>query len=800
MIKNRVNAHRSMLMPAVLAVAITPAFSAVAEEGAMVLEEIIVTAQKRKQTLQDVPGTVAAVSNDLLARSQSREFSDLTRLVSGVDIFGPRDGFGKQVRIRGVGTNSFAANIAPSVGVFVNDVPLISIESAFNNLVDVEQIEVLKGPQSTLFGRGVSSGAISITTKRPDTSGHSAYLETSIDNIGLQESRVGGNLALTDSLAVRGGLYYTEEDGTIENLLTGDDAMGRDNIGGRIQIGWDVSQSVTAVLEYEKHDLKSTGSSLVVEEYGDFVTTIAQDEGVELFFGQPFSRKNQDGQVLRRQSDTEVTALRVQWAIDEQWSLTSITAYQDWEQRVPEGTLTPFADTATSPFVIQPLKTSAFSESFTQEVRLAFDSGKWSSIIGGYYGDTDSGNNTDIGLLAALIPAGGLVNPLLPIPVSELTRLYLAFDVDQAVDTEEWGIFTHTIYALTEQWDITFGVRYSEVEKSGFLSARSNSGTFADLQGLFPFNPILSPIIDGTLPSSTWTVLEQSETWDAITGTLKLSYELSENVTLYGGYDRGFKAGGFNSVADALGSNGADYAVDPPFDEEIADAVELGMKGFFLDRRLRWNISTFYQLYSDFQVDVPDPITNRRTLNAAEVISTGIETDFAFVATERLLIDGNFSYVDAEFDKFENASCARPQYQAVACSVNAAGVQTQDLSGKRLNATARTSANLNTTYSGLLANGLDWFVRGEVSYRGDIIHTSDLDPAGKAPGYTLFNASIGLSAADERWQITAWGKNLGDKDYYTNIDQNVGDGASVAGLRADIGQERSYGLTLRLKI
>ena len=142
----------------------------------LMLEEVIVTAQKRQQTIQDVPASVAAISSEMLERTNTTNFTDLGKITSGVTINGGQDGFGNIIRIRGVGNNSFAPAIRPAVGIFIDDMPLASTEAAFNNLADIQRIEILKGPQSTLFGKEVSAGAIALTTKRPDTAVMDGYV------------------------------------------------------------------------------------------------------------------------------------------------------------------------------------------------------------------------------------------------------------------------------------------------------------------------------------------------------------------------------------------------------------------------------------------------------------------------------------------------------------------------------------------------------------------------------------------------------------------------------------------------
>ena len=185
-----------------------------------------------------------------------------------------------------------------------------------------------------------------------------------------------------------------------------------------------------------------------------------------------------------------------------------------------------------------------------------------------------------------------------------------------------------------------------------------------------------------------------------------------------------------------------------PFDEEIGSNLEVGIKGFFFDRRVSWNASAFYQLYEDFQVNVPDPETTLLSLlNAAEVVVTGFDMDFTWLATERLTLDGNIAYTDSRFDEFENAGCIRPQYAAVACLTTDASPDVpiqQDLSDKRLSQVSPWTANINATWDDSFDNGIEWYLRGEYAFRDDRIYMYDLDPASTAPSYSLWNASFGL--------------------------------------------------------
>ena len=258
----------------------------------MQLEEVVVTAQKREQTLQDVPGSVSAFSEEMLSKSNTRNFGDLGQITSGMTITPSPDGFSSIIKIRGVGNNAFAPAIRPAVGIFLDDIPLGSPEAAYSNMADIIRVEVLKGPQSTLFGKEVSAGAISLYTKRPDTQTTDAYVEGNFGNLGLQEFRVGGNLPLGDNFALRASIYNNQRDANVKNIATKNDgAPGTQDASGgpatdggkvdatgyRVKLLWDVSERFSATLGYEDHDIAVEGTNSVAAEYGDFQHTWEQN-------------------------------------------------------------------------------------------------------------------------------------------------------------------------------------------------------------------------------------------------------------------------------------------------------------------------------------------------------------------------------------------------------------------------------------------------------------------------------------------------------------------------------------------
>lgn len=317
--------------------------------------------------------------------------------------------------------------------------------------------------------------------------------------------------------------------------------------------------------------------------------------------------------------------------------------------------------------------------------------------------------------------------------------------------TDERAIYAHNIVSLSEHTDLIAGLRYQETKKTGVLGQLFGRGAYAARQA--PFFVV-----------SSWDPPRQHDKWDAFSGTLKLRHSFTDDITVYGGFDRGYKAGGFNVTKSASATSNPDgFIVVDPFEEQTADSVELGVKAYFFDRSLRVNVNVFHQIYDDFQVEVPDSVgPGNLVLNAAKLKSSGFELEFAWRVTDRLSFDGDLSYIDARWKSFENSACNAMQLRGLAggCVNNR-----QDLSGKRFHGNRPWSSNLSATWEGDFGSIGTWHLRGEVLYRDDVIGTPDHDPRAHDDDYVLLNASLNLRI--DRWSLTLWAKNLGDAQYTT---------------------------------
>jgi iron complex outermembrane receptor protein len=779
----------------------------------MQLEEVVVTAQKRAQSVQDVPSSVAAFSEEMLEKSNTRNFDGLGSLASGLTITPSADGFSSVIKIRGVGNNAFAPAIRPAVGIFLDDIPLSSTVAAYTNLADIIRIDVLKGPLSTLFGKEVSAGEISLYTKRPDTQSMDAYVEGNFGNDNLQEFRLGGNVPLGDSFAVRASVYSNTKDPVTKNLATQNDGppgtqdasggpaadgVDIDASGFRLRALWEATDNFSATLGYEEHDIAAEGTLSVAAEFGDLfysweenIAGVTDPADSQLIVLDPYDRENAAVSPTNRQTDTEIWSLHMDWEINDRWSMTSITGDQSYLLNNTGADNSSFVNAegkqvdssftlTTAPYRLMNVIQNQGTDSFTQELRFNYEGDSWSSIIGGFYAETDLSSIVHINFLQAIFGT-------LPVYAPTLSNI--------EDDVTEWALFTHNIWSIQDGFDLTFGLRYSDVEKEATKVQLAGAvGDFAEFG---------HPLV----PTTPWAddLPVQKDSWDEITGTVKLTWWLNDEVSLYGGWDRGFKAGGHNVCK---GSEETPNCPEP-FKSETADNFEVGLKGRFLDNTLVWNISAFYQTYDDYQVEIQDDEgVGNSVVNAAAVEIKGFETDFQWLSGEHLLIDGNLAYVDALWDDYKNAGCIRPQYQREVCTtVLDNGNFAQDLSGERLNYTSPWSGNLNATWSDEFDNGLNWYVRGEVSYRDDVFFFPDLDPAATADAYTVLNASLGLGSESGNWDIILWGKNLAEEEFLTaanrardsnGLPQFTGI-APVEGYRVTPGAERSYGLTLKYR-
>jgi len=760
----------------IMAMNIIPAVVA-QESSDRILEEILVTAQKREEALKDVPISVNVLSEEYLDKANISNFSDIQYLTPGVYMNGPADGFGQGVTIRGVGSQPFVSGIAPGVTFVLNDVPLARLESLFTNISDVEQLLILKGPQATLYGKEASSGVIAITTRKPSLEGIEGDIGVESGSNDLQQFRGRINVPMGDKFAASLSAYSTQFDGEVTNILTGKE-QNDEQFGARVSLLYQPTDSLEVLYRYSQTNQKVRNEVRERKVIGLAIPdtyTLPAD---------PFDDKIETLLPNGRDSEINSSTLHINWAINEQWGLSSITGYNYFNRELNKGAPLPVditgfggfgitipAGTPTGgdgaftpvPFVLVYSDGTPKDETIkTQEFRLTFDNDKWSSLYGAFYSKTDESANTSLFIAAV---AGGL--PL------------------QLVSTREfidWSFFTHQTWHVNEKWDITGGIRYGENERTIVGGDAVGAGQFGD----------------GTSPIGE----QQNDTWDNVSGSFKVVYNASESISFYGGVSTGYKPGGFN-----------DTPSDPQFDEETTISYEAGLKGIFLDNMLRLNASVFYQTYDDYQVQSFDPdrgSTVNIISNAASAEVTGVEFDFVWLVGENITVEGGIAYVNARYDNYKNSPCNDAQLLALSgspvgttamgCTLNAGlgagdAFTSQDLGGKRLFQTSPFTGNLVLTYQGMISDILAWSARGSIAYRDDYWGFNTLEPGGRQDAYILVDASVGLQSVNGDWEVSLYGKNLTDKNYIAGFlpgrDGPLGINA-IKGLGSTYGLKAKY--------
>ncbi len=749
-----------------------------AQDSIRQLEEVLVTAQKREQRLQDVPISITALKGDFLEQTNTRDFAGIAKITPGLFISDTPDGFAQGISIRGVGALPFALGFRPPVTIFLDDRALSSLDSAFNNLMDVERIEILKGPQATLYGKEASSGAIVISTVKPALNIFEGGVDLEFADHGKQEYRGKLNLPLGDKFALRVSAYHSEFDGEIENILTGKERSAK-NYGGRMRLLYQASEDLEIIFSQDYHSSEVRDEVFERVSYGA-VSLLEDRQALITLPADPFDEKVEAIMGVGRDAIAKNSLLSINWNISDHWNTTYVGGISSWDRQLNQGDplavdveviLPDFsrsivtAGTATGgdggalPFLVLPFHSDGSpdnEESYSHELRLAYESDSLSSLYGAYYSNTDLATSQSLLVHVASVNINLGVTPV------------------KFLDTTDWSVFTHQTWHANEQWDLVLGLRYGETEKDD----RNLTSRFTGLFG------------DGTLPVGP----KQSDTWSNFSTSLKLVYAASDNISFYGGYAQGYKPGGFNS----------DPTIEA-YDEETTINYEMGMKGRFLDNTLQLNAAVYYQTYDDYQVRSFNEETGGVTSifnNAASVEVSGVEADFVLATSAHLTLSGAFSYIDSRYDDYENVDCSDTQKIAVAnaggasaagCSVED-GILSQDLSGKRVAQNSPLTANLNAQWDAGFANGMGWFLRGEVAYTDDYNGLTTLDPLTNQDEKTLLAASAGLKAANGSWAVTVYGKNLANEDYASTFLPGR-DG--LGGYTAYKGPGRTIGVTGR---
>ena len=610
------------------------------------LEEIVVTAQLREQSLQDVPISINVLGAGEIADMRIDDISDIGYEVPGLSIYSFLPGQANP-SIRGAMTFNDAPGVEQSVAMFMDGVYIGQTGFFSFDLFDIERIEVLKGPQGTLFGRNVTGGALNIITTTPPDA-FDGSLEATAGNYGQMEMQgvVGG--PLSDTLSGQIAFSWKDSDGFYTNIPDGKDVEAQDAFSVRGKLRYDLNDAVELVLsaEHGRDELQGIAFDLT----GDPLPYM----GTEAFGPDDDVTLNFLGAL-----DVETWAYTGTITVDTNiGTITSITGYRESENNIT-------ADADGTPVVEIELEDDDQIEQFSQELRLT---GQANNIdyVGGLYFVNIKHDRVQNRLFDGA-PGSLFEIALSPVPV---------LDVDgQDIETTSYAAYGEITYTFEQGLSLTGGIRYTKDEKTG-SSFCSSGGAFI----LCP-SPALTISHDGS--------------WDAITPRFVAQYEFSDDVMAYGSYSRGFKSGGFPLNI---------FSPDPQAEEfkpEYADNYEVGIKSRLWDQRLQTNLAIFQLDFTDLQVLQANPEGQTFAANAGEATTKGVELDLNVVVTSAFQVYGNYSYLDVEFKSLQlegedlsgNTTRATPEH-----SFNVGAEYTWNLPGDAGEVALRTNLIYTSRY------------------------------------------------------------------------------------------------------
>jgi len=803
-----VNILRKVLPQAVATAALMlpAALPALAQSSGM-LEEVIVTAAKRQQTLQEIPIAVSVVTAETIEQAQVLDIKDLQTLVPSLRVTQLQGSAQTNFIIRGFGNGANNAGIEPSVGVFIDGVYRSRVGSALADLPKLERIEVLRGPQSTLFGKNASAGVISVTTAKPDLTGFSGSVGATVGN--YSQSIVRGDVSgpLSDNLGFSLSGSVNERDGYFDNLTLGTDSNELDRWNFRGQLLWTPSDrmEVRLITDAEEIDEVCCGvANLVDGPTGGVVRML----GGDLVSNDPFAYGNYLDFDPRNEIETQGTSLHIDYDFSNV-TLTSITAFRTLDQ-FQSGDVD-----YTSARLILP-EAGDFRnteiETFTQEIRLASNGdGPLQWVAGAFYFNEEVVQDETFGLgpdfrsyvdvlLAAAGAPGALggVEAALGLPAGAIYATGTGNQSERyTLDDETLSLFVQFDYDLTDALTLTAGMNHTQSEKDASANV-VNDNLFGalplDALGLGALSSVqfLPPIIN--YPNS----VEDGKSDDSdTTYTVRLAYDLTSEINVYAGVSTGFKATSWNLSQDSgpipadvarllaaadpvlpnvgFGPGAANFAVGTRFaDPEESLVYELGLKGQWDTVSL--NMAIFMQEIDGFQSNVFSG-TGFNLANAGKQSTDGVEVELTWLPVDGLRIGFAATWLDPLYDSFTGA-------------LGPDGPM--DLSGEKPSGIPELSTNTNISYSFDLLGAYS-YVRLEHVYEEDVQVVDNIPSSIAGREVNTVNASAGMSWSNGM-EFNLWGRNIFDDEYLLSAFPSVAQAGSVSGYP---NQPATYGLTLK---
>jgi iron complex outermembrane receptor protein len=720
------------------------------------VDTVVVTARRREEALKDVPVAVSAISAATLEKAGATDITSLQQATPNATVQIARGSNSTLISfIRGVGQQDPLWGFEPGVGLYVDDVYVARPQGAVLDIYDVSRIEVLRGPQGTLYGRNTIGGAIKYVTARLGDEAETV-IKGSVGSYSQADLIVTGKAPLSDSFAVGGAVARYTRDGFGQNLTTGAEHYNKDVVAARVSAEWQATPDIFFRLaaDYVQDDSNP--------RHGYREVQALTSGGVPIAGGAPL------GSVYDTRSgigDTnEVTnrglSLTGEWEINDLITAKSITAWRD-------GDTTTVIDFDGLPNNILDIPAYYKDSQFSQEFQLLFNGSNWQGVAGVYYLDA-----TAEGAFDTILGQAGIV-----------------IGTAGSVDTKSIAVFGDFSIDLSDRLKISLGGRWTQDEKTGTVFRANYLGA------------VRSPLLGGTVraPLLVRSNYTNENTFEQFTPRVSVSYDLTDDLTGYVSYSQGFKSGGFDMRGDVILTPQTVNGYDP----ETVSTYEAGLKGSLFENRLNFASAIFYSEYEDQQVTTQVPVGAGIASFVDNVGSStmyGAEFEGSLSVTDNLRITGALGYIKAEFDEFIRFYPAGAINPLTGGVVPAGGVTLNIADIVVFQNTPEWSGNIAATWTTDLAGGQLSFTP-TASYRGDYSQFEYANAILDQQAFWLYDASLIWTSDAGNLKLALTGKNLGDEEYRVggyNFPQTAGVlfGNSVVGF---YGPPRTYTATVTVK-
>ena len=712
-----------------LAISASLCGSVFAQSADLVFEEVLVTAEKRSESLQDLSQAITVLGGADLDNRQIASFIDLSAIAPGVNI-AKNEGFKTVITIRGVGNEANQNAIAnPSVSYHLDGIYVASPFALQTDFLDLERIEVLRGPQGTLFGQNSTGGAINVITTAPSIDSSFGKADLTLGDYGLVKARAAYNLPLSDTLAMRASVISNQRDGFTENLTLGQDLDDANSMSARVRVLYEPSDDFRANFTAQYFDEDRNG---------------AAQKG--LLDPTPDARELRQDSLAAYELTSELYSAVLEWDF-ESFTLKSLTSYQNDDVMIIRDN--DRNDTAAiSVFQIPSLYDPETNKqtTITQEVNLVSVDplfGKLDWVAGLFYLDTE----VEISILERLDFGLDGFDPITDADIASYGG-DVGFISDSKPERDSTSVYGQGTWHFNEEWRAVFGMRYTEDE------------VYSEVTNFYGR--------EGT------DIIETSS--EKVTGRLVVEHDFNESTMAYGSYTRGFKPGGSNLTygrEDVI----APIVVLPTFNEEIVDAYEVGLKTDLVDGRVRMNTAAFYYNYEGLQYQATDPeVFQGGVGNIPKSEIFGAELELSAFLSESLILDVRLAWLDTEITA-DHLALDNVQSEAAGGALVGGGAglfspevqqarssAVQNVNGNELAKTPKFTGNVALNWNTDIASWGELNSSLQYTYRGGFKHRIfNNDATDVVPSYNVIDLVVGLRPEGKDWRVELIGKNLTDE-------------------------------------